>query len=194
MFSMSGVNLLPWREERRKYKEKIIYLLLGISVGIAIAFLFVISLYIDVLITNQKYRNSFLDEKIKNLDTQITEINVIEKKKKLLIDRIHVIKQFQYNRSDSVKLLNEIVAVTPEGLHLTSYKQEGNHQTIIGVAQSNARVSALMRNIERSKTLDLPTLNFIKAEGETDSGGSVYSSFTMTAKQINRNGTEKSNE
>ncbi len=188
---MARINLLPWREELRKQREKNFYIGLGLSVALAGAIVFAANLQIDAMIDYQKSRNNYLSAEIKKVEKSITEIKDIQKKKKMLLERMKVIQKFQTNRSDSVRLLDEIVKILPEGLHLTSYKQEGKKQKFTGIAQSNGRVSAFMRNIDRSKWLEKPDLNLIRAEGK-NKNQHKYSRFELTAVQVITDLDEKS--
>jgi len=181
---MARINLLPWREEKRKLREKNFYISLVVAMGIAVSIVFAVKLQIDAMISYQKSRNSYLNSEIKKVDKAIAEIQDLQKKKKALLERMGVIQKFQSTRSDSVRLLDEIVKTTPEGVHLTSYEQKGKLQTFQGVAQSNARVSALMRNIDRSGWIENPSLSVIKSNNSEGQNGPKYSSFTMTAKQV----------
>jgi len=181
---MARINLLPWREEKRKLREKNFYISLIVTVGIAASIVFAVKLQIDAMISYQKSRNNYLNSEIKKVDKAIAEIQELQKKKKALLERMGVIQKFQSTRSDSVRLLDEIVKTTPEGVHLTSYEQKGKLQTFKGVAQSNARVSALMRNIDRSVWIENPNLSVIKSNNVEGESGPKYSSFTMMAKQV----------
>lgn len=180
---MAKINLLPWREEKRKQREKSFYTGLVFSVLSAGAIVFAASVQIDVMISYQKSRNSYLTTEIKQVEKSIAEIRDLQKKKKSLLERMKVIQKFQTNRSDSVRLLDEIAKVLPEGVHLTSYKQNAKKQEFQGVAQSNARVSAFMRNIARSEWLEKPDLNVIKAKGKVKGDRYKYSTFELTAVQ-----------
>ena len=181
---MARINLLPWREELRKEKEKNFYIGLGTAVTLGCALVFGISLQIDAMILAQKSRNNYLDTEIKKVERAITEIQELQKKKTALLERMKVIQKFQSTRSDSVRLLDEIVKVLPEGVHLTSYSQKNKNQEFLGVAQSNARVSAFMRNLDRSEWLKQPKLKFIKAKGKEKGDKVKYSEFTLNAEQI----------
>jgi len=180
---MARINLLPWREEQRKLREKNFYISLIVAVGIAALIVFAAKLQIDAMISYQKSRNNYINQEIKRVDKAIAEIKDLQKKKKALLERMGVIQKFQSTRSDSVRLLDEIVKTTPEGVHLTNYEQKGKLQTFKGVAQSNARVSALMRNIDRSAWIESPNLSVIQSN-TAGQDGAKYSSFTLTAKQI----------
>jgi type IV pilus assembly protein PilN len=180
---MPRINLLPWREEKRKLREKNFYTGLVFSVLVAVSIVFAASIQIDAMINAQKARNNYLTEEIKKVEKSIAEIKDLQKKKKSLLERMKVIQKFQTTRSDSVRLLDEVAKVLPEGVHLTSYTQNKKVQKFAGVAQSNARVSAFMRNIARSEWIEKPDLNVIKAKGRTKGDRYKYSTFELSAVQ-----------
>ncbi len=181
---MARINLLPWREEKRQLRENNFYTGLGVAVAAGLLLLVMAYMQISAMISYQESRNAYLNTEIKQVEKAIAEIQNLQKKKKALLERMEVIKKFQSNRSDSVKLLDEVVKVLPDGLHLTSYTQKQKTQNFAGVAQSNARVSAFMRNIERSEWLTSPNLQVIKAQGIKANKRYKYSTFNLDAEQI----------
>jgi type IV pilus assembly protein PilN len=147
---MARINLLPWRTERRKQREREFYMMLAASaVG---AFLAVAAAYgwMNARIDNQNQRNTYLATEIKALDKQIEEINELDKTKSQLLTRKQIIEQLQSNRSQMVHLFDEMVKTIPDGVRLTTMKQAGDILTLEGVAESNARVATYMRNIDNS--------------------------------------------
>jgi type IV pilus assembly protein PilN len=147
---MARINLLPWRTERRKQREREFYMMLAASaVG---AFLAVAAAYgwMNARIDNQNQRNTYLATEIKALDKQIEEINELDKTKSQLLTRKQIIEQLQSNRSQMVHLFDEMVKTIPDGVRLTTMKQAGDILTLEGVAESNARVASYMRNIDNS--------------------------------------------
>ncbi|MCU7836363.1 MAG: PilN domain-containing protein [gamma proteobacterium symbiont of Taylorina sp.] len=186
---MARINLLNWREERRKKIEKNFYVMLVVSVFIGIGIVFAVHLQLNAMIDQQNARNNYLKSEIKKVEKAIAEIKLLEKKKADLLSRMTVIQKLQGDRSDSVHLLDEIVKVLPEGSHLTKLEQKNNILTFNGIAQSNARVSAYMRNIERTEWLNNPNLKVIQAKKKAgaDGDGDGYSQFTLTSKQSSPN-------
>lgn len=162
---MAKINLLPWRQERRKQRQKEFLSLIGFTAIVAVGLTFGVIKYFDALIENQNSRNTFLQTEITALDTKITEIEGLEKKRSALLARKQVIEQLQANRSQMVHLFDELVRTLPDGVRLNSLKQEGTQLTLDGVAQSNARVSSYMRNLERSGWMTNPDLSIIEARG-----------------------------
>jgi len=147
---MARINLLPWRTERRKQREREFYmLLLASAVGGVMALLLLVG-WMGARIDNQMERNTYLSTEIKSLDKQIEEIKELDKTRSQLLTRKQIIEQLQSNRSQMVHLFDEMVRTIPDGVRLTSLKQAGDILTLEGVAESNARVATYMRNIDNS--------------------------------------------
>jgi type IV pilus assembly protein PilN len=147
---MANINLLPWRAERRKLREREFYMmLLGTAVA-ALAVLFVAIFWMGQLVDNQNDRNAYLQDQIKGLDSQIEEIAELDKTRSQLLTRKEIIEQLQSNRSQMVHLFDEMVKTIPDGARLASMKQAGDILTLEGVAESNSRVASYMRNIDVS--------------------------------------------
>ncbi len=162
---MAKVNLLPWRAERRKARQREFYSLLGGAAIGALALGLLVSFFYSEQIDGQNRRNTYLTEQIALLDAKIEEIKALDAEKDRLLRRKEVIEQLQANRSQMVHLFDELVRTIPEGVRLTSVKQDGDKLTLEGQSQSNARVSAYMRNIETSGWMTNPDLSVIEARG-----------------------------
>lgn len=163
---MSKINLLPWRAERRKLRQKQFFVALGISAAIAILAVVGVIKYFDALLGNQSQRNAYLQTEIKTLDDKIKEIESLDRKKASLLQRKQVIEELQASRSQMVHLFDELVRTIPEGVRLGSIKQAGTVLTLEGVTQSNARVSSYMRALEKSGWMSNPDLSIIEAKGK----------------------------
>ena len=150
---MARINLLPWREERRKQRQQEFFVLLGASAVSAIVAVFVAMWFIGTQIDAQTDRNATLSREIKALDAQIAEIEELDRQRDRLIARKEIIEQLQATRSQMVHLFDELVRTLPDGVQLQAIKQAGQALTLEGVAQSNARVSAYMRNLDASAWL-----------------------------------------
>ncbi len=159
---MSKINLLPWREERRAAKKKQFLSALGLTAILAAGSVGLGHLYFDKLITNQNNRNAYIEQEIKSLDVKIAQIKELEKEKSSLIARMHAIETLQTSRPLVVHLFDELVTSMPEGIYLNEIEQRGEVLTIKGSAQSNARVSNFMRNLEASEWLTGATLEIIE--------------------------------
>ena len=162
---MAKINLLPWRAERRKQRQKEFYTMLGGAALAAVLIAFGVVKFFDMKIETQNKRNAYLKSEISALDKQIKEIEALDRKKAELLARKAVIEQLQANRSQMVHLFDELVRTIPDGVRLNSIKQAGAQLTLDGVAQSNARVSSYMRALETSGWMTKPDLSVIEAKG-----------------------------
>ncbi len=160
---MIRINLLPHREEKRKARQKQFAILAGFAAAVALAVAGLLWVVFDAQIDNQKSRNKYLNDEIAKLDKQIDEIKRIREETASLLSKKQVVEGLQSNRSEPVYLLDQLLRQLPEGLYLKTIKQTGAKISVTGYAQSNARVSAFMRNIDASPYLGSPNLIEIKA-------------------------------
>jgi type IV pilus assembly protein PilN len=162
---MARINLLPWRAERRKARQKEFGAIMLLSILAALALSVLIVFYYSSEISGQRKRNAFLDTQIAEVEKKITEIEELDKKKSKLLARKEVIEKLQSNRSQMVHLFDSLVRTIPDGAVLTAIKQDAETLTLEGRAQSNARVSTYMRNLEVSGWMTKPDLSIIEAKG-----------------------------
>lgn len=160
---MIRVNLLPHREEKRKTQRQQFYAFSGVVAVLAGLIWFIGFGFINNLIDRQTEKNVFLKSEIAVLDKQIEEINKLKEQTESLLKRKQVIEALQANRSETVHLFNELARQLPAGVYLNSIQQQGQKITLVGYAQSNARVSTLMHNLDESPILERPQLIEIKA-------------------------------
>lgn len=177
---MSRINLLPWREHRRKEQQKeftviAVLVAVGCLVGIFLA-----HIQVNGLIQQQQQRNNFLQNEIRILDRQIAEIQELEATRRALVDRMTIIQELQTSRPVVVRLFDELVTTLPGGTYLTSVTQRGANLEIAGMAESNARVSAYMRNLEDSPWFSEPVLLVIETREDR---GVRLSDFRLTVRQ-----------
>lgn len=180
---MARINLLPWREERRKELQKQFLSVLLLSVFLMGLIIVAVHLQVARAIGVQNSRNDFLKKEITQVEGQIREINNLARERKRLQDRIDIIQQLQRNRPEIVHLFDEIAKVLPDGVYLTKLVQKGHSLNIEGVAQSNARVSAFMRNLDSSAWLAEPKLTIIESEKQKDAVDGARN-FKLTVKQV----------
>ena len=180
---MARINLLPWREELRKQRQREFGVMVAGALFITLLLGFYVHLHISGMIDHQKARNGFLKKEIALMDQKIKEIKELEKIKAKLLARINIIQELQSSRPEIVHLFDELVTRTPDGSYLTEVKQSGKSVTINGRAQSNARVSSYMRNVDASQWLGSPSLQVIENKDNTGTG---FSHFTLRVKQINK--------
>lgn len=172
---MAKINLLPWRAERRKQRQKEFYGMLGAAAMAAVLMGFGVVKYFDMLLANQTSRNTQLKSEITALDSKIKEIEALDKKKAELLARKAVIEQLQANRSQMVHLFDELVRTIQDGVRLDAIKQTGEALTLSGVAQSNARVASYMRELQGSGWMTNPEVTVIEAKGKDKALPFVFS-------------------
>jgi len=160
---MIRINLLPHREIKRKARQQQFAALSGITLLLGILTVGTVHLIITGKIEHQESRNTYLTNQIAVLDKQIDEIKKIRAQTQALLARKTVVETLQDNRSDVVHLLDQLVRLLPDGVYLESIKQTNQVINLAGYAQSNARVSTLMRKLESSPWLGAPSLIEIKA-------------------------------
>ena len=160
---MIRVNLLPWREERRKARRQQFFAFAGVIAAIAAVIWFMGYGAINGYVGAQEGKNAFLKSEIAALDKEIEEIKRLKEQTDSLLSRKRVIESLQANRTETVHLFNELARQVPEGVYLKTIKQAGDKINLVGYAQSNARVSSLMRNLEASPVMERPDLAEIKS-------------------------------
>ena len=182
---MPRINLLPWREEDRKRRQREFLVAMGgarVGAGVVLGgLLFAFSQMIDT----QQDRNGRLTAEIAELDKSITEIDGLERQKERLLARMEIIEQLQRSRPEVVHLFDEMTRQLPEGVYLTGMKQTGSQVELQGVAQSSTRVSALMRNIDGSEWFADPDVQKVET---TDKGPARQAEFTLALRQIRMDG------
>ncbi len=178
---MAHINLLPWREELRKEKQQQ-FIVIGVGSAIVAGLLVLLThMQMSGLIDQQNNRNKFLETEIASLDKKIAQIKDLEKTKAALLARMDIIQQLQHSRPQSVHLMDELVYTLPDGVFLNSITQKGTALTMSGVAQSNARVSAYMRNIDNSQWIGKPRLDVIETREDEKRRTAT---FVLRANQI----------
>ena len=176
---MIRVNLLPHREERRKRRQQQFGVLAGIFALIGLVVAGSIWFFLDQQVTAQQQNVAYMKGEIAKLDKQIEEIRKIREETASLLAKKQVVEGLQSNRSEPVQLLDQLLRQLPEGVYLKAIKQAGPKVNITGYAQSNARVSTLMRNLGASPYLENPELVEIKAVASPDKSGNRINEFNM---------------
>jgi len=176
---MARINLLPWRAERRKQRQKDFMTLLVAAVFGGVAVVLGASAWMDGQIEGQQARNAFLEAEIKRVDEQIRTIADLEARKASLLQRKQVIETLQADRSQNVRLFEELVRTIPDGVRLVSIKQNGQELTLSGKTQSNARVSSYMRNLEASGLITNPQLGVIRTSDPREADRALPFDFEM---------------
>ncbi|MEO8296659.1 MAG: PilN domain-containing protein [Burkholderiales bacterium] len=158
------INLLPHREEKRRRRRQAFFVGLGLAAAVGLVIASLWYLVLMEMISGQQSRNEFLQAEIQRLETQIKDIASLKAEIESLKARQKVVEDFQIDRNMPVHLLNELVRQTPEGVYLTTMKQDGQNVTVGGLAQTNERVSEFLRNTAyNSPWLEKPVLVEIKS-------------------------------
>ena len=177
---MPRINLLPWREEERRTRQREFGVAAAGAVIAGVAVVMLTMLAYAQMISSQESRNERLTNEITELEKSIEEIDGLERQKERLLARMEIIDQLQKSRPEVVHLFDELVRQLPEGVYLTGMKQTGSRIEIRGVAQSSTRVSALMRQVDASDWLADPEVERVET---TDLGSSRQAEFVVYLKQ-----------
>ena len=176
---MIPINLLPHRAERRKAQQRQFLALAGAVAAIGIGVVILVHGFLAQRIDTQASRNRYLEGQIALLEKQIDEIKKLKEQTQAMLSRKKVVESLQANRTEAVRLLDQLVRQLPDGLYLKAIKQTGDVVNVVGYATSNARVSTLMRNFEASPWLENPKLVEIKA---VKLGNTTINEFNLNVK------------
>ena len=177
---MAKINLRPWREELRAEKQKqFVVMILG-AAFIAAGLTFLWKTDMDNRIAYQESRNAYIETATKQLDKQIKEIENLKRKRDELLSRMQVIQDLQGKRPIIVRVFDELVRTLPDGLFYTSLTKKSERVEIVGMSESNSRISALMRRFEESDWFTDPNLSNVSAADNQRAG---YSQFNLSVRQ-----------
>jgi type IV pilus assembly protein PilN len=171
---MANINLLPWRERRREQLRKEFLAILGTVVALGLVVVVIAHIVISGQIDAQNQRNEYLRGEIAKLDRQVAEIKDLQTRRNQLIDRMKVIQDLQGTRPVIVRIFDEIVRSLPEGVYYRGIQRAGSVITIQGTAESNNRVSSLMRKLDASEWFANPILKNVKANPEFGEQGNDF--------------------
>ena len=184
---MANINLLPWREAQRRERNRstlMICILMWIFAGVLV---FAAKLFMDGRINHQNDRNAFVQQEIDALSKVIAEIEDLKDKRDALLARMEVIQSLQRNRSQIVHVFDDLVTKLPKGVYYDSVNKTSNNFAIDGRAQSNNRVSVLMRSLDASEWFDNASLNVVDI---IDQNGATVSKFDVQVKEERKNGED----
>ncbi|WP_434767453.1 PilN domain-containing protein [Pseudomonas triticicola] len=160
---MAQINLLPWREERREERRKrFLLILIGVLAG-SIGAVLIADQIISAAIERQMARNDYIGKQIAVVDERIKQISELKARRQQLVERMRIIQDLQGNRQISGRIFDQLARTLPDGVYFTDVKMAGKTLSISGAAESNNRVSELMRNLDASDWFDAPSLNEVKA-------------------------------
>lgn len=160
---MARINLLPWREQLREERKQRFLVAMVAFIVLGAGLVFLAAQYLNAQIENQMARNEFVRKEIAVLDARIKEISELKTKKEQLLERMKIIQDLQGNRPVIGRVFDQLVRTLPDGVYFSSVKMAGKSITIAGAAESNNRVSNLMRNLDASEWLEAPNLSEVKA-------------------------------
>lgn len=179
---MARINLLPWREQLREERKQRFLVAMGGTLVIAAGLVFLAGQYLDGAIEQQNARNDFIKKEIAVLDARIKEISELKERRAQLLERMKIIQDLQGNRPISGRIFDQMVRTLPDGVFFTELKRTDKSIAIVGSAESNNRVSSLMRNLDASEWLTAPNLTEVKAitAGAVDQANV----FQLTVQQV----------
>lgn len=177
---MARINLLPWRDELRKERQKQFQMIAGLAAILMLAIIALVHIRMGAIADNQQSRNAYLEKEIKVLNKRIKEIKNLEKEKARLLARMDIIQQLQGSRPQVVHVFDELVTTLPDGIYLTNIRNAGAGITLNGFAQSNARVSSYMRKVDNAEWLANPRLKVIETKARK---GQRISKFALNVRQ-----------
>ena len=177
---MPAVNLLPWREEQRHKRQRRFLFALCAAVLAGGSVVYAARLTVQGLLADQQARNRAIHTEIELIDGQVEELVRLESRRNQLLTRMRIIVEMQRSRTRAVRLFDELVEILPAGVQLVEVAQNGNRVVLVGLAESNSRVAALMRNIESSPWLQAPRLELVETAAE---GGVRSARFTIAMEQ-----------
>lgn len=176
---MANINLLPWREERRQELKKAFLVVLGIVAVSAVVIILAVNRAFNMAIDYQADRNAYLQTHINELNRQVAEIKELDAKRRELVDRMRIIQDLQGTRPLIVRVFDELARTLPDGVFYQSLVRSSASLDFGGVAESNTRVSSLMRQLDQSEWFESPNLTSVQAAPDF---GEQASAFKMTAK------------
>jgi len=184
---MARINLLPWREEERRDRQRqFMYSLMGTLVLGAVLVLLV-GLFFDQRISQQEARNQHIQSEINRLEQRIARIRELENTRNRLLSRKQIIESLQASRSLTVELLDKLAKTIPVGITLTNVRQQGTNLTLLGTSQSNARVSAYLQSLDGMDLFVGPELQYVRAATKPTSRVETYE-FAITVRLDNTKG------
>lgn len=178
---MPRINLLPWREQLREERKKRFVMTLGGVLVAAAVGVFAGDRYLTASIDHQSARNAFVRQEIAVLDARIKEISELKTRREQLLERMKIIQDLQGNRPIIARVFDQLVRTLPDGVHFSALQMKGKGITIQGIAESNGRVSTLMRSLDGSDWLQAPNLAEVRAISATDP--SQGNAFLLTVQQ-----------
>ncbi|MEM7220311.1 MAG: PilN domain-containing protein [Pseudomonadota bacterium] len=188
---MARINLLPWRQWERERKQKTFVASLAAVLLTGVAAIFLAGTFFQGEVDEQIALNSRLQTDIATLDGKIKEIATLEREREELLSRMRVIQELQGNRPVIVRVFDELARTLSRGVHFNSLKMQATQLSVSGVAESNNRISSLMRNLDKSDWFASPNLRSIQEDPGNGDYGDQASNFELTFVQSSPKGTKE---
>ena len=188
---MAHINLLPWREENRQLRQRNFFGSIALGLIVAGAIFLGANIFMNQLISGQEQRNAFLQSEITKLDKKLAEIKALDAEKAKLLARMQVIQQLQLSRAKIVKVFDALPRCIPEGLYLEKVALREDTLTLNGVAESNARVSVLMRELDGNGEFKNPKLDVIQ---RTSTAENALRKFTLRVSETKEKAVDGGND
>lgn len=176
---MKQINLIPWREQAREYRKREFFNILAAALLASLLLIAFIHFILRNAIRNQDNINDIYQQEITQLNQQLTIIEQLKKQQQAIVERISIIDKLQANRSQAVNIFTDMVKTLPQGVYLTGIKRVENVITITGKAESNARISTFMRNLEALSWLEQASLTQIQTN---PTAGAYSNDFVLDLK------------
>lgn len=171
---MARINLLPWREEKRRERQRTFMSSLLLTSILGVLLVFFVGFVFDQKISHQESRNQTIQKEIRLLEDRITRIEQLERTRARLISRKEVIERLQASRSITVELLDKLAKSIPVGVTLVTVRQQGNNLKLEGSSQSNARVSAYLRELDKNDLFINPQLDYVRTAAKPVTASETY--------------------
>jgi len=171
---MARINLLPWREEKRRESQRQFMSTLLMTSILGVVLVFLAGTVYDQKIKHQQFRNELVKKEIRKLETRIKRIDELERTRARLISRKQVIERLQASRAMTVELLDKLAKSIPVGVTLQSMRQQGTTLVLAGTSQSNARVSAYLKELGQNDLFLSPQLDFVRSAARPDTATEPY--------------------
>jgi type IV pilus assembly protein PilN len=171
---MARINLLPWREEKRKERQRQFMSSMLLTAIFGVVLVFFTGFVFDQKISHQQARNQLVQNEIKLLEVRIKKIDELERTRARLLSRKQVIERLQASRSTTVELLDKLAKTIPVGVTLTTVRQQGINLALVGSSQSNARVSAYLRELDANDLFLNPQLDYVRSASRPASATEPY--------------------
>ena len=187
---MANVNLLPWREVQRQEKKKEFLIILGMVAAVALLLAVAWGHWVQVQVGWQSERNSLLTAEIAVLDEKVKEIKELQLRRQQVLERMEVIKALQGNRPGVVKVFDEFVRSVPDGIFFIEFNRTAEKIALVGFAESNNRISTLMRQLDASERFKEPNLTKVEADDTLGEQGSRFELQVVVEKVETENDDE----